>query len=46
MTTNDITKDKLISKPANDKFLENWERIFGEKYDPKNVPASLKPQAS
>ena len=29
MLKNDITGDKLISKPANDKYRENWDKIFG-----------------
>lgn len=28
---NDITGDKLISKPSNDKYSEGWDRLFGEK---------------
>lgn len=30
-TTNDITGDALRSKPNNDKFNENFDRIFGSK---------------
>jgi len=29
---NDITGNNLISKPANDKYRENWERIFSNQY--------------
>ena len=29
--TNDITGDRLISKGVNDKFLDNFDRIFGKK---------------
>jgi hypothetical protein len=27
---NDITKDKIITKPANDHFRDGWDRIFGK----------------
>jgi hypothetical protein len=30
-TTNDITGDKLQTKPTTDKFREGWEHIFGQK---------------
>ena len=29
--TNDITGDRIISKDVNDKFLDNFDRIFGKK---------------
>ena len=29
--TNDITGDRIISKGVNDKFLDNFDRIFGKK---------------
>jgi len=29
--TNDITGDRLVSKGVNDKFLDNFDRIFGKK---------------
>jgi len=54
--TNDITGDKLISKPANDAFRDGWDRIFGVHNKPEsinneqdelvNIPHFLKPQAS
>jgi len=33
-TKNDITGDSLINKPANDKFRDNFDRIFGTKTVP------------
>lgn len=30
-TKNDITGDSLKSKPASQKYRDNWERIFGKK---------------
>ena len=30
-TKNDITGDTLKTKPASDKYRENWDRIFGKK---------------
>lgn len=51
-TSNNITGDKLISKPANDKYLEGWERIFGphiietDNMDDEKIPYFLKRQAS
>jgi len=35
MTTNNITGDVIKTKPANDAFLEGWERIFGKVTDNK-----------
>lgn len=32
--TNDITGDRLISKRNSDKFLDNFDRIFGKKEAP------------
>ena len=29
--TNDITGDSIHSKPSNDLYRDNWERIFGKK---------------
>lgn len=29
VTKNDITGDKLATKPASDAYRDNWERIFG-----------------
>ena len=28
---NDITRDKIKTKPQNDKYATGWERIFGNK---------------
>lgn len=28
---NDITGDKLTTKPASEAYRDNWDRIFGEK---------------
>ena len=28
---NDITHDKIKTKPQNDKYASGWERIFGDK---------------
>jgi len=28
---NDITRDKIKTKPQNDKYASGWERIFGKK---------------
>jgi len=28
---NDITHDKIKTKPQNDKYATGWERIFGDK---------------
>lgn len=30
-STNDITKDRLVSKPSSDLFRENFDKIFGSK---------------
>jgi len=30
---NDITHDKIKTKPQNDKYATGWERIFGKKED-------------
>lgn len=35
-TKNDITGDKLATKPATDAYRDNWDRIFG-KPDPEAV---------
>jgi len=41
-TTNDITGARIITKPANKKYAEGWERIFGK--DKQKVRVSkLKP---
>jgi hypothetical protein len=29
MATNDVTGDSLVSKPADDKYRDGWERIYG-----------------
>lgn len=39
MSHNDITGDKLVSKPST-KYADNWERIFGAKKDPDEQPKS------
>ena len=28
---NDITRDKIKTKPQNDKYAKGWDRIFGKK---------------
>jgi len=28
-STNDVTGDRLVSKPPSDIYRHNWERIFG-----------------
>ena len=33
-TTNDITGDRLTSKPSNDKFMANFDKIFTKKEIP------------
>jgi hypothetical protein len=38
---NDITGDKLATKPANDVYRDNWERIFGKK-DPLRQKEELR----
>lgn len=30
MSHNDITGDKIASKPAGDAFREGWDRLFGK----------------
>jgi hypothetical protein len=30
---NEITHDKIKTKPQNDKYATGWERIFGKKED-------------
>ena len=36
---NDITHDKIKTKPQNDKYAAGWERIFGKKEpEPDNRP--------
>ena len=32
MSINDITKDKLISKPSNKAYLDNFDKIFNKEY--------------
>ena len=34
---NDITRDKIKTKPQSEDYRNGWERIFGDK--PKRVPA-------
>lgn len=29
-TTNPITGDKIMSKPSNEEYSKNWDRIFGD----------------
>ncbi len=31
ITKNDITGDKLATKPSTDAYRDNWDRIFGAK---------------
>lgn len=33
---NDITGDSIQSKPSNDLYRDNWEKIFGTKKDSQN----------
>ena len=40
--TNDITGDRLVSKGVNDKFLDNFDRIFGKKETLVSPPIRLK----
>lgn len=35
---NNITGDKLISKPSSNKYRSNWDKIFSKK-KPKRIPA-------
>jgi hypothetical protein len=35
---NNITGDKLISKPSSEKYRANWDKIFSNK-KPKRIPA-------
>lgn len=35
---NDITGDRMTSKPNNKAYEENWERIFGKKKQEENHP--------
>ena len=32
-TTNDVTGDRLASKPNSKKYRDNWDKIFGNKDD-------------
>jgi len=36
-SNNDITGDKLVSKPTNDQFLTGWDLIWGNKEDKEEV---------
>jgi len=40
--TNDITGDRLVSKGNTDKFLDNFDRIFGKKEALVSPPIRLK----
>ena len=40
--TNDITGDRIISKGVNDKFLDNFDRIFGKKETLTSPPIRFK----
>jgi len=40
-TTNDVTGDALVSKPATEKYTDNYERIFDKSYTKK--PSKNKP---
>lgn len=40
-TTNDVTGDRLATKPATDAFKEGHERIFGKKERKQWVPPPL-----
>lgn len=37
-TKNDITGDALKTKPASEKYRDNWDRIFGQKKKDKPKP--------
>jgi hypothetical protein len=39
---NDITGDRLVSKGINDKYLANFDRIFGPKEVPVSTPVRFK----
>jgi hypothetical protein len=45
MSTNDITGDKLISKPSTT-YADNWDRIFGKKEFFKEDVEERKKQAN
>lgn len=34
-TKNDITGDKIKSRPSSNKYRDGWDRIFGNKRDKK-----------
>lgn len=38
---NDITGDKLATKPASDAYRDNWDRIFGKKTTTEASPETL-----
>lgn len=38
---NDITGDKLATKPASDAYRDNWDRIFGKKTTTEVSPETL-----
>ena len=37
MSINDITGDKIATKPASDKYRDNFDKIFGSKKKPTEV---------
>ena len=41
-TKNDITGDTLKTKPASEKYRENWDRIFGNKTPQQEKPSESK----
>ena len=41
MSHNPITGDNLISKPATKAYLENWEKIFGNKHNREQSDTEL-----
>lgn len=38
---NEITGDKLATKPANEAYRDNWDRIFGKKTTTEVSPETL-----
>lgn len=41
MSRNDITGDKIATKPASDAYRDNWGPIFGKAVPVKEVPAPV-----
>ena len=33
---NDITQDRIVSKPTTDKYRQNWDKVFGNDDNPNN----------